>query len=301
MRQTATTDGTGGQFLTEQALARRWNVSLRTIQRLVRDGQLPPTTIRRSPRFALSTIEAYENRPDSDTREPQQRASSAELGWRGPYLKHQVGRDCFRVAVAHLKGGQAKTTTVFFTAWELADLGHYVICRDLDVDNPNLTDAFRDVGARFDESSIGHMSERLALVPDGVPIPFRPDVELIDTPPAKDGSMQGAARADGVVIPAEPELAAGRSLDKMLASIAALRTRHRELQYLGVLPTRVRKRLSDHHRFIEIMRDIAAEYGFPLLEPIPDSRWVRRYSNREHLWRSLAERLVTARRAMLNA
>jgi cellulose biosynthesis protein BcsQ len=203
--------------------------------------------------------------------------------------------------VAHLKGGQAKTTTVFFTAWELADSGKRVVCRDLDVDNPNLTDAFRDVGGRFDKDSVGHLSDRLALVPDGVQIPFEPDFELIDTPPAKDGSMQGAVRADGIVIPAEPELPAGRSLDKMLASIAALRSKNRELQYLGVLPTRVRKRLSDHQRFIAMMADIAAEYGFPMLEPIPDSRWVRRYSNREHLWQGLADRLVLARKALLDA
>jgi cellulose biosynthesis protein BcsQ len=209
--------------------------------------------------------------------------------------RHQVGRACFRVAVAHLKGGQAKTTTVFFTAWELADMGYHVICRDMDVDNPNLTDAFRDSGAKFDENSVGHLSDRLALVPDGAPIPFSAEFELIDTPPAKEGSMQGAARADGVVIPAEPELPAGRSLDKMLASIAALRARNVDLQYLGVLPTRVRRRLSDHHRFIEMMGSIAAEYGFPLLEPILDSRWVRRYSNREHLWRPLAKRLINAR------
>jgi excisionase family DNA binding protein len=299
MRQTATTDSKSGQFLTEQELARRWNVSPRTIQRLVRDGELSPVTIRRSPRFALSTVEAYEHRPDTAGMfEPK--FSSSELITRSRGVKHQVGRDCFRVAVAHLKGGQAKTTTVLFTAWELSDLGYHVVCRDLDIDNPNLTDAFRDVGAMFDETSVGHLSDRMALVPDGTPIPFRAEFELIDTPPAKDGSMQGAARADGVVIPAEPELPAGRSLDKMLASIAALRTRNRDLRYLGVLPTRVRKRLSDHQRFIEMMGDIAAEYDFPLLEPIPDSRWVRRYSNREHLWRSLADRLVTAKQAVIN-
>ena len=300
MRQTATKDGTAGHFLTERDLARRWNVSPRTIQRLVREGDLPTTTIRRSPRFALSTIEAYENRSNGGSSALQTLSPSA-FSQDHSNLINRVGRSCFRVAVAHLKGGQAKTTTVFFTAWELADFGYYVVCRDLDLDNPNLTDAFRDVGGTFDEMSVGRLSNYLALVPDGVPLPFDAEFELIDTPPAKDGSMEGAARADGVVIPAEPELPAGRSLDKMLASIVALRAKNRDLQYLGVLPTRVRKRLSDHYRFIEMMREIASEYGFPLLEPIPDSRWVRRYSNREHLWRGLAERLVKAREAMLRA
>ncbi|MBV8774326.1 MAG: hypothetical protein JO166_18635, partial [Deltaproteobacteria bacterium] len=134
-----------------------------------------------------------------------------------------------------------------------------------------------------------------------VPLPFEADFELIDTPPAKEGSMQGAVRADGIVIPAEPELPAGRSLDKMLASIAALRSKNQSLRYLGVLPTRVRRRLSDHQRYIQMMGDIAAEYGFPMLDAIPDSRWVRRYSNREHLWRGLATRLVDGRKAMLRA
>lgn len=112
--------------------------------------------------------------------------------------------------------------------------------------------------------------------------------------------MQGAARANGVVVPAEPELPAGRSLDKMLASIAILQTRNGDLRSLGVLPTRVRRRLSDHRQFIELMATIAAEYGFPLLDPVVDSRWVRRYSNREHLWRPLAERLVAARQEALS-
>jgi cellulose biosynthesis protein BcsQ len=265
---------------------------------MVRDGELATTTIRRSPRFAQSTIEAYERRPGAT--QSHTGTQSQSLQALTP-LNHNVGHSCFRVAVAHLKGGQAKTTTVYFTAWELADMGYHVVCRDLDLDNPNLTDAFRDVGGRFDDLSVGTLSDRLALVPDGVPIPFEADFELIDTPPAKDGSMQGAVRADGIVIPAEPELPAGRSLDKMLASIAALRTKNRNLQYLGVLPTRVRRRLSDHQRYIDVMGDIAAEYGFPILEPIPDSRWVRRYSNREHLWRGLAARLVEARKAMRHA
>ena len=66
-----------------------------------------------------------------------------------------MGQKCFPVAVAHVKGGQAKTTSVFFAAWELADLRYKVIWRDLDVDNPNLTDAFGDVGGTFDDMSVG--------------------------------------------------------------------------------------------------------------------------------------------------
>jgi excisionase family DNA binding protein len=287
-------------FLTERQLAARWSVSVRTIQRMVRDGELGSTAIRHSPRFSVSAVEAYEARADAtltpvgDPNTPGPLRSHPQPGPR-----HQVGADCFTVAVAHLKGGQAKTTTVFFTAWELADKGHRVICRDLDVDNPNLTDAFRDSGAEFDRDGVGFLTNHLAVVPDGAPLPFMPQFELIDTPPAKEGSLQGAARADGIVIPAEPELPAGRSLDKMFASLATVRSANPYLQYIGVVPTRVRRRLSDHKHYIEVMGTIAAEYGFPILEPIPDSRWVRRYSNREHLWRPLADRLIAARRAQI--
>jgi chromosome partitioning protein len=289
-----------GSFLTERQLAARWSVSVRTIQRLVRDGELGSTAIRHSPRFSVSTIEAYEGRAGATAVQTEPTTTLEPLR-SDPQARprHQVGADCFTVAVAHLKGGQAKTTTVFFTAWELADKGHRVICRDLDVDNPNLADAFRDSGAEFDGDGVGLLTKDLAVVPDGAPLPFMPHFELIDTPPAKEGSLQGAARADGIVIPAEPELPAGRSLDKMLASLATVRSANPYLQYLGVVPTRVRRRLSDHQHYIELMGTIAAEYGFPMLEPIPDSRWVRRYSNREHLWRPLAERLIAARRAQI--
>jgi excisionase family DNA binding protein len=49
-------------FLTERQLAARWRVSVRTIQRMVRDGQLGSTAIRHSPRFSVSAVEAYEAR-----------------------------------------------------------------------------------------------------------------------------------------------------------------------------------------------------------------------------------------------
>jgi cellulose biosynthesis protein BcsQ len=41
----------------------------------------------------------------------------------------------------------------------------------------------------------------MVLVPDGVPVPFRADFELIDTPPSPDDSIPGIRRADGLIVP----------------------------------------------------------------------------------------------------
>src|SRR6266700_3059885 len=129
---------------------------------------------------------------------------------------HTVGLACLRVVVAHLKGGQAKTKTVFLTALELADSNVRVVCRDLDLDTATLTHTFRDKGAEFREEGVARLGRRIALVPYGSPLPFQAAVELIDTPPTKEGSLAGAMRADAIVIPAEPEHEAGRALQTML-------------------------------------------------------------------------------------
>src|SRR5262249_25923890 len=132
---------------------------------------------------------------------------------------HTVGSGCFRIVVAHLKGGQAKTKTVFLTALELAEHGVRVVCRDLDQDTATLTHTFRDKGALFGEGGVARLDRAIALAPYGSPLPFQPRVELIDTPPTKEGSLAGASRADAIVIPAEPEHEAGRALQTMLEAV----------------------------------------------------------------------------------
>jgi cellulose biosynthesis protein BcsQ len=203
-----------------------------------------------------------------------------------------VAPGCFRVVVAHLKGGQAKTKTVFLTALELAEHGMRVLCRDLDHDTASLTHTFRDKGALFDDHGVGRLGRAIALGPYGSPLPFQPHVELIDTPPTKEGSLAGAARADAIIIPAEPEHEAGRALQVMLEAIELVRASSPYLRYIGLLPTRVRSRLSDHAAYLRVMSQLARSVGCPVLEPIMDSRWVRRGSNREHQYRPLAMRIL---------
>jgi cellulose biosynthesis protein BcsQ len=106
----------------------------------------------------------------------------------------------YRVAIAHRKGGQGKTTTTFYLARELVAKGQKVVLRDTDFQQ-SLTDILDGLGARRDEFNRRHFLKRLVLVPEGAPLPFRPDFELIDTPPALDDSLPGIRRADGVIIP----------------------------------------------------------------------------------------------------
>lgn len=49
-------------------------------------------------------------------------------------------------------------------------------------------------------------------MPDGVPPPFRPDIEPIDTPPSLADSLPGVERSDGLIVPALPEYQSRRAL-----------------------------------------------------------------------------------------
>jgi cellulose biosynthesis protein BcsQ len=128
----------------------------------------------------------------------------------GPRLVRQPERQYLSVCIAHRKGGVGKTTTTWYLGRELARAGKNVILRDLDPQR-GLTDIVRDLGGRD-----GMFSARLALGSDDQPLPFEPDVELIDTPPALDESLPGLNRADAVIIPAVPEHQAVRALERML-------------------------------------------------------------------------------------
>ncbi len=289
--------GAGEQLLTEDDLARRWRCSTRTVQRIVASSHIPVTDIGRSPRFAPAAVVAYETRSVVASQAPPHELGPNQDGLlvvRQPLSvtsTHAVGPGCFRVVVAHLKGGQAKTKTVFLTALELAEHGVRVLCRDLDQDTASLTHTFRDRGAIFGEGGVARLHRAIALAPYGSPLPFKPQVELIDTPPTKEGSLAGASRADAIIIPAEPEHEAGRALQTMLEAIELLRLSNPYLRYVGLVPTRVRTRLSDHAAYLRVMSQLAQSVGCPVLEPILDSRWVRRGSNREHQYRPLATRL----------
>jgi hypothetical protein len=56
----------------------------------------------------------------------------------------------YRIAIAHRKGGQGKTTTTFYLARELVAKGQKVVLRDTD-SQQSLTDILDGLGARRDE------------------------------------------------------------------------------------------------------------------------------------------------------
>ena len=162
----------------------------------------------------------------------------------GPHLPRYIERPYFSVCLAHRKGGVGKTTSTWYLGRELARAGKRVLLRDLDPQQ-GLTDIVRDLGGQD-----GVFSSRLALVPEGAPLPWVPHVELIDTPPSLDESLPGVNRADALIIPAVPEHQAVRALERMLRVIHRTRHEHPFLQPLGILPVRVRPRWALHAEFL---------------------------------------------------
>jgi hypothetical protein len=254
-----------------------------------RDGQLRTVKLRGSKRYPLAEIRKIEAgetsvsptlgvMPDVEFRAPGGHPSS-----RGP-------RTGYALCVAHRKGGVCKTTSTFYFALEFARAGKRVICRDLDKQR-SLTHVFRDVGAPF-TGGVGLLTQRIALVPDGAAPPFRPDIELIDTPPSLDDSLPGVERADGLIIPALPEHQSLRALEDMFEALEANQDRYPYLEALGVLPSKVNARWQEHRDALQTIRAIAAEHGVPVLPEVPISRFVLTYSNRGHPWRHAASEVL---------
>jgi cellulose biosynthesis protein BcsQ len=276
-------------FLTEKQLAARWQITPKTIQRMVRRGELPVIVVSRSPRFPVADIERYEagvKHPFEDAT----RVAAARAGaqFDAAALKLVSERPYFSVCVAHRKGGVAKNTTVWYLGRELARAGKRVLLTDLDPQR-GLFDIFRDHGCED-----GRFSRRLALRNEHLPPPFNPDLELVDTPPALDDSLPGVERADAVIVPTIPEHQAVRALERMLLVLEETRSKHPFLRNLGVLPVRVRARWSEHAAFMDQISELAARFGCPVLPPVVESRAVLTYSLRGRLWRPIAERLLAA-------
>lgn len=200
-----------------------------------------------------------------------------------PTLPTIVERTWYTVCVAHRKGGVAKSTTTWYLARELARAGQRILLRDLDPQQ-GLRDILRDHGCED-----GRYSKTIALVRDGEPLPFTPDVELIDTPPALDDSLPGVARADGVIVPAMPEHQAVRALERMLLVLDQTHHEHPFTRVLGLLPVRVKPRWSEHAAFMQQIEVLGQRFGHPVLPAIPESRHVLTYSLRGRLWRPIAE------------
>jgi chromosome partitioning protein len=202
-----------------------------------------------------------------------------------------VAAQTYRVALAHRKGGQGKTTTTYYLGRELAERGKRVVLRDTDAQR-SLTEVLDGLEAGRDQYGRRQLQRRLVLVPEGAPLPFRPDVELIDTPPSLDDSLPGIRRADGLVIPLTVDFQSVSALRWMLEYLHATRDRQPELEMIGVQPTRLFLRRQAHLVFLDEITAVCERFGVPLLPPIVEDASVCTFSMRGHLWAGLAERVI---------
>ncbi|MGE3268337.1 MAG: AAA family ATPase [Chloroflexota bacterium] len=301
--------------LTTAELCERWRCNPRTLERMARDGRIRRVKLRGGVRYPVDEIlriERGEDAPEDGERPrigeaaalyevgradaPAPRVMSAaqrllqpapaELLEQRPGLPQIVERSWYTICVAHRKGGVAKSTTTWYLARELARAGKRVILRDLDPQQ-GLRDILRDHGCED-----GRYSKTIALVPDGEPLPFTPDIEVIDTPPALDDSLPGVARADVVIVPAMPEHQAVRALERMLLVLEQTRAEHPFTRVLGLLPVRVKPRWSEHAAFLGQIQALGERFGHRVLPSIPESRAVLTYSLRGRLWRPVAEAVL---------
>jgi len=270
MSPTVLPSALSAEFFTPLDLARLTGLSVRTIsRRLASAGVVPIGRAHRLPHYRRDDV------TDLIAVPPRKQ----------PY----------RVAIAHRKGGQGKTTSSFYLARELAAKGQKVILRDTD-SQQSLTDILDGLGARRDEFGRRHFLKRMVLVPDGAPLPFRADFELIDTPPALDDSLPGIRRADGVIIPMLVEYQGVMALRWMLEYLRATRHLQPSLCVIGVQPTRLFPRRQIQARFMDEVRELCGTYQVPLLHPILEDASVLSFAMRGHLWGPLAERVLAVAR-----
>lgn len=303
--------------LTTSELCARWRCTPRTLERMAHDGRIRRLKLRGGVRYPVDEILRIERGEDAvasvqaapvvaiptiwsphtvaapvasrgnGQRSRARGASHADddtsEAERRPTLPPVVERTWYTACVAHRKGGVAKSTTTWYLARELARAGKRVVLRDLDPQQ-GLRDILRDHGCED-----GRYSRSIALVADGERLPFTPDVELIDTPPALDDSLPGVARSDVVIVPAMPEHQAVRALERMLLVLDQTRHEHPFTRVLGILPVRVKSRWSEHTAFLNQIALLGERFGHPVLPVVPESRAVLTYSLRGRLWRPVAE------------
>jgi len=210
----------------------------------------------------------------------EHRAAAAPPRVRGRAAPHAT-----TVVVANRKGGVGKTLTTIYTARWLARMGRRVAIRDLDPQR-GVWD-FAEALGRPD----GRVLARLAVVEAGDAPPFGPDYVLVDTPPALDVSLPAMNRADWLLIPVIPDHQPVVQLAKFLEALEETRRERPATRILGVVPVNVR-RWPEHQTMLRHVRQIAAEHDLPVLEPVPNSRAVLRYSLAGGLWRPVAEALI---------
>jgi cellulose biosynthesis protein BcsQ len=192
------------------------------------------------------------------------------------------------VVFANRKGGVGKTLSTLYTGRWLARQGRDVTLVDLDPQQ-----GLWDIAALMGCPD-GVLTKRLRLAPQGS-LP-RPDAAqgwvLIDTPPALDGIMPSLREAEYLVVPCVPELQEVQALAKFLAMLDATKPDRPFTRTLGVLPVRYAKHWPAHRSCLASMQQLAERHGLALLQPVPHSTAVHRYSLAGGLWKQLASLLI---------
>lgn len=191
------------------------------------------------------------------------------------------------VVFAHRKGGVGKTLSCLYTGRWLARAGCDVTLVDRDPQQ-GLLDIATALG-----SPDGHLTRRLRLSMDGNFPVDRPGCwTLVDTPPALDGSLPVLSEADYLVIPVIPEIQEVAALEKFLSLLESTRRERPFLETLGILPVRYVKYWPNNRACLETIRELGASYGYAVLEPVPWSQAVSRYSMAKGLWKHVADALL---------
>jgi cellulose biosynthesis protein BcsQ len=126
--------------------------------------------------------------------------------------------------------------------------------------------------------------------PDNQP-PFEPDYVLVDTPPALDVSLPAMNAADWLIIPVIPDHQPVVQLAKFLEALAETQHERPFTRVLGILPVNVR-RWREHETMLRHIQRIGAEHDLEILDAVPNSRAVLRYSLAGGLWRQVAATLI---------
>lgn len=192
------------------------------------------------------------------------------------------------VTFANRKGGVGKTLSTLYTGRWLARAGRDVTLVDLDPQK-----SLWDIAALLGRPD-GAFSRHLHLTADSL-IPEPTDAQryaLVDTPPALDGSLPALNQADYLVIPVIPEAQEVAQLAKFLDMLHETRHKRPFTRTLGVLPVRYIRHWPEHRAVLDDIHTLAGNFGLPVLDPVPHSRAVSRYSLAGGLWRQVSSALI---------
>jgi len=195
------------------------------------------------------------------------------------------------IAFANQKGGVAKTTSTLNLAVALKELGHSVLCIDLDPQgnltmsqgfNPDdiersmfdvlvhklpIEEVIRHAEIDLAVSSIDLAGAELALASmigrertlekALAPIRDRYDFILIDTPPSLGLlTINAFVAADGVIVPVQTEYLSLRGLVQLESTLSMVRENlNPTVEIMGILPTMYDKRLLHSKEAVDILKE----------------------------------------------